>query len=199
MADLLDHLPVTRLVPAGRHGRTDGDAGVHAHLIADTAAATIVARRGVSPDASGLGLALPAGPKAVFGGDLTLIGTGPGRWLAVADGGSGDALQARLAGALGAQAALTDQSDALLIFELSGTRVRDALATLCTLDLDPVAFAPGDAATTSMAFVGVTLWQTDAAPTYRCAVARSFAAAFLRALTAGALQYGFALEGTGRG
>lgn len=199
MADMLDFLPVTRLVPAGRHGRSDGEAGVQARLIADTAAATIVARRGVTPDGANLGLALPAGPKAAFGGDLTLIGTGPGRWLALSDSGTGDALQERLAGALGTQAALTDQSDALLVFEISGSRVREALATVCALDLDPVAFAPGDAATTSMAFVGVTLWQTDAAPIYRCAVARSFAAAFLRALTAGALQYGFVLEGTGRG
>lgn len=201
MADLLDHLPVTRLVPAGRHGRMDGAAGVTARLIADTAAATLVARRGVTPSggALGHGLALPEGPKAAFGGGLSVIGTGPGRWLAVADALSGEALQEQLAGALGDQVARTDQSDALLIFEISGLRARDALATLCTLDLDPLAFAPGDAATTAMAFVGVTVWQVDAAPIYRCAVARSFSAAFLRALAAGALQYGFALEGTGRG
>ncbi len=199
MADVLEFLPVTRLVPAGRHGRMEGAAGVTARLLADTAAATVVARRGVTPDGAALGVTLPVGPKAVFAEGLTVIGTGPGRWLAVADAISGDGLQHQLAGALGTQAALTDQSDALLIFEISGPQVREALATLCTLDLDPIAFAPGDAATTSMAFVGVTFWQTDAAPTYRFAVARSFSAAFLRALTAGALQYGFVLEGTGRG
>ncbi len=196
MADLLNHLPVTRLLPAGRHGRMDGDPGVTARLIAHTAAATIVARRGITPHGAALGPPLPAGPKAVALDGLTVIGTGPGRWLAVAETMSGDDLLARLAAALGDQVALTEQSDALLIFEISGDRVREALATLCTVDLDPSAFAPGDAATTAMAFIGVTLWQSDAAPRYRCAVARSFAAAFLRALAAGALHHGLVVDGT---
>lgn len=202
MSELMEHLPLTRLVPAGRHGRIDGPAGVTARLLADTAAATLVARRTGRPEewlAAQLGLALPPGPTAAFKDGLTAIGTGPGRWLVLEDGAPADTLTGRLAAAVGDQAAVTEQSDALLVFELSGPCVRQALAKGITVDLDPIAFAPGDAATTSMAFVGLTLWQTDAAPTYRIAVARSFAAAFLRALTAAAAEYGFFLEGTGRG
>ncbi|GGF73185.1 hypothetical protein GCM10007301_36240 [Azorhizobium oxalatiphilum] len=198
MSDLMEHLPLTSLVPAGRHGRIDGPAGVSAKLLDGTEVATLVARRAGGPQEI-LGLPLSAGPKASLGGGLAAIGTGPGRWLVVADATGPTPLADRLEEAAAGKAAVTEQSDAYLVFELSGPRVRDALAKGLMVDLDPVAFAPGDAATTSLAFVGITLWQTDAAPIYRVAVGRSFAASFLRAFTSGAAEYGFFLEGTGRG
>ncbi|MGU3493112.1 sarcosine oxidase subunit gamma [Xanthobacteraceae bacterium A53D] len=199
MSDLMEKLPLTSLVTEGRYGPKDGPAGVTAKLLA-TEAATLVARRAGNPQAAladKLGLPATEGPKAAFGGGLTAIGTGPGRWLVVADAGTD--LAGRLEAAVADQGAVTDQSDAYMVFELSGPKVRDALAKGAMVDLDPVAFGPGDATTTSMAFVGVTLWQSDAAPTYRIAVGRSFAASFLRIFTAGAAEYGFVLEGTGRG
>ena len=206
MADLSSGLykglPPTALLPEGQYG-LPGAAGVEARLLASGAAATLVARRGASGTLLARfaedGLPLPQGPKAHFAEDVTLVGMGPGRWLAFAQKESPDALAGRLASlALGA-AALTDQSDANLLFTLSGDRVRDALAKGLLVDLDPLAFGPGDAATTVMSHVGVTFWQQDAAPTYIFAVPRSFAPAFLRGLAAGAAEYGFALSGTGRG
>lgn len=206
MADLssglFQGLPPTALLPAGQYGLS-GAPGATARLVTDVSAATLVARRGAGETLAArcaeAGLPLPMGPKATIAGGLTLVGTGPGRWLAFAEATAPDALLRRLASITLGAAALTDQSDANLLFELSGAAIRAALAKGVMLDLDPLAFGVGDAATTSVSLVGVTFWQVDAAPAYRFAVARSFAPAFLRWLAASAAEYGFALESTGRG
>lgn len=198
---LAGHAP-TAILPDGHYG-LPGAAGVQARILDALSAASLLARRG---QAEGLtarfaaaGLPLPEGPKATVAGPLTLVGTGPGRWLAFAEGQSPDALLARLAAAAGGAAALADQSDANLLIALSGPKVRDALAKGVMVDLHPSAFGPGDAATTIVAHVGTTFWQADEAPTYRFAVPRSFAPAFLRWLAESAAEFGFSLSGAGRG
>ena len=57
-------------------------------------------------------------------------------------------------------------------------------------DLHPRAFKPGDAATTLVAHLPVTLWQTDDRPTYEFAVARSLAQSFWQWLSTAATEYG---------
>ena len=61
------------------------------------------------------------------------------------------------------------------------------------IDLDPRAFAPGDAAVTSIAHVGAHFWQLDAAPTYEFAVFRSYSAAFWEGLVEAAAEFGVAV------
>lgn len=202
MSDLIAQVAPTRLVPEGHYGPA-GTAGVCARALEGFAAATLAARKGgthaLVARLAAAGLPLVDAPNAVFHEGLTVLGTGPGRWLAFAENTTGPALLARLRALAGDDVALTDQSDANLMFELTGPAVREALAKGVALDLDPRAFAPGDVATTVVAHVGVTLWQCDAAPTYRLAVARSFAPALLRWLTLSAAPFGFSLAGTGRG
>ncbi|MFG1417647.1 sarcosine oxidase subunit gamma family protein [Xanthobacter sp. V0B-10] len=202
MSDLLAHVPHTRLVPEGHYGPA-GTPGVQARQVPGLAAATLAAPKGraaeLAKHLAGAGLALADAPKAVSSATLTAVGTAPGRWLVMAEGMSGGALLAHLTALAGADAALTDQSDANIILDVTGPDARAALAKGLAIDLDSKAFAPGDAATTVVSHIGVTLWQTDAAPTYRMVVARSFAPTFLRWLTASAAEFGFALSGTGRG
>jgi len=200
VSDLLAHIAPTRLVPEGHYGAA-GTPGVTARAVEDLAAATLVARKGSALAArlAAAGFTLADAPKAVRHGELTFIGTGPGRWLVTGEGLTGQALLAKLRELCGTDAALTDQSDANLVLELAGPSLRAALAKGVAVDLDPAAFAAGDAATTVISHVGVTLWQADDAPTYRLAVARSFAPALLRWLTVSAAEFGFALTGTGRG
>lgn len=202
MSDLLAHLAPTRLVPEGHYG-PEGSTGVTARVVEGIAAATLVARRGAIRSllaaASAQRLPLVDAPRVSAGGGLEAVGTGPGRWLVLAEGVSGATLLARLRDLSGGLAALTDQSDANLVIDVSGPRVRAALMKGVGVDLDPVAFGPGDAATTVVSHVGVTFFQRDDAPTYRFLVGRSFAPAFLRWLAASAAEYGLALSGTGRG
>lgn len=201
MSDLLHHLAPTRLVPDGHYGPHD-TTGVTASVVENLAAATLVARRGgtgaLMTAAGAAGLPLADAPRVSSGAGLDAVGVGPGRWLVLAPGLGGASLRARLTGFCTGLAAVTDQSDANLVLDVSGPRVRDALAKGVALDLDPSVFKAGDAATTSVSHVGVTFWlRADGA--YRFAAGRSFAPAFLRWLTASAAEYGFALSGTGRG
>lgn len=202
MSDLLAHVRHTRFVPEGHYGPA-GAQSVTARQVPGLAAATLAAPRGRTADLvqrfAAAGLALADAPKAVSGAGFTAVGTGPGRWFITAEGLTGAALLDHLKTIAGPQSALTDQSDANIILEVTGPAVRAALAKGLALDLDPAAFGPGAAATTVVSHVGVTLWQSDVGPTYRLAVARSFAPAFLRWLTASAAEFGFALSGTGRG
>ncbi len=206
MSDLLAQVPVTRLPPDGHYGPA-GTEGVRARALEGLAAATLAARKGgtgaLIARLAAAGLPLVDGPRALFQEGLTVLGTGPGRWLVFAENTTGPALLARLRALAGDDVALTDQSDANVVFELTGPAVREALAKGVALDLDPRAFAPGDVATTVVSHVGVTLWACEAAregaPPYRLAVARSFAPALLRWLTPGAAPFGLALSGTSRG
>lgn len=190
--DQLSTLPPTRLLPSGTYG-VSGEPGVIAHLRDDIGIATIVAHKGAGlslADAThaAFGVALLQGPRAVQGDGITFIGTGPERWLAVSETAQD------LFSVIGAHAALTEQSDSSLVFDLSGQRIRETLAKGLAIDLDPAVFRVGDAATTAVAHIGVTFWQVTEAPAFRFLVARSYAAAFSRFLVASAAEYGFCLD-----
>lgn len=202
MPDLFHSLSPARLLPDGHYG-AEGASGVVAQGVTDLAAATLVARKGqtaaLMAAATAAGLPLADAPKAGLGAGMEAVGTGPGKWLVLAEGLSGRALRARLEALAGDLGAVTDQSDAGLVLDISGAKAREALMKGVSVDLDPRAFQPGDAATTLVSHVGVTFWQRDAAPTFRFTVGHSFAPAFLRWLAASAAEYGLALSGTGRG
>lgn len=193
----LDAFPFDRVAPAGRYG-LGGPAGFVARRVSGLSIATLAARRGADTalaEAIGrlYGLDLPQTPRAVFSGATGVIGVAPGRWLALSrsDGDIAGTLRA----ALGPIAAVTDQSDASIAFELTGPHVADTLAKGALIDLDPRIFHPGEAATTVLAHIGVTLWREESA--WRLLVARSFEASLLRFLIASAAEYGFELDGRG--
>jgi sarcosine oxidase subunit gamma len=85
---------------------------------------------------------------------------------------------------------LVEQSHARTLLRVRGPRVREALAKGVAVDLHPRAFKPGDAATTLVAHLPVTLWQIDDQPTYEFAVARSLAQSFWQWLSTAAAEYG---------
>lgn len=202
MPDLVQRLAPTRLVPEGHYG-PPGRAGVAARALEGCCAATLVARRGAASRLAAAfaaaGLPLEDAPRVSRGAGLEAVGVGPGRWLVTAEGTDAPALLARLQALAAGLAAVTDQSDAHLLIEVSGEAAPDALAKGVAVDLHPSAFQAGDAATTAVAQVGVTFWRTEDGAAFRFAVPRSFAPAFLRWLTASAAEHGFALSGTGRG
>jgi methylglutamate dehydrogenase subunit D len=143
------------------------------------ALASVMARKGVDAAAltERLGLAPPEGPQVSRDLAMTLIGVGPGAWLAIGERGPAGwaaGLGERLAGI----ASVTDQSSGYVIFRLSGEGAGALLQKGAFIDLDPVAFACGVAATTVIAHIGVILWKADDAPTFDVALFRSFAGSF---------------------
>ena len=141
--------------------------------------ATLMARQGAKLKAIGeaLGVVPPSGPEAVFEKHLSLIGTGPGVWLAFADQADGEWC-ARLTQSLAGLASVSDQSSGYVILRLSGPAARTVLQRGAAIDLAPVAFEPGAAAATMISHMSVWLWQVDDRPTYDVAIFRSFADSF---------------------
>jgi methylglutamate dehydrogenase subunit D len=153
----------------------------------DFGLATVMLRKGADAAAVGavLGVAMPTGPACVTADGVTVIGTGPGVWLAFAanaEPGWGTDLAARLPGT-----SVSDQSGGYEILKLSGPGARRALQKGAFIDLDPSAFGPGSAATTVIAHIGVVIWQGADAASFHVALFRSYARSFrewLRAASA---------------
>ena len=73
-----------------------------------------------------------------------------------------------------------------MVFRLSGEGAGALLQKGAFVDLDPVAFACGVAATTVIAHIGVIIWKVDDAPTFDVALFRSFAGSFRHWIAANA-------------
>jgi heterotetrameric sarcosine oxidase gamma subunit len=74
---------------------------------------------------------------------------------------------------------VTDVTDGLALFELSGSRAIEMLAMGCTLDPRDAALAPGCAAQTVFAGVKLVLYARDTGGSWRLHVERSVAAYLL--------------------
>jgi sarcosine oxidase, subunit gamma len=101
---------------------------------------------------------------------------GPDEWLLTAAQGATPrllpALERAVAGRFGA---VTDLSAARAAIEVTGPEAGALLATGCSLDLHPRAFAPDQCAETLLAKLPVILDQLDATPRYRLLVRTSSA------------------------
>ncbi len=141
--------------------------------------ASVMARKGVDRDAIGaaLGADMPSGPRAIVAGTRTILGTGPGTWLILAEDPGLDfaeALTQKLAGL----ASVSDQSSGYVVQRFSGPTARLLLQRGVAIDLHPDVFRAGTVATTVIAHIGVILWQVDDRPTYDIASSRSYAGSF---------------------
>lgn len=144
------------------------------------------------------GVAIPDGPRVACGFGISLIGTGPGAWIAF--GAKPYGLASELQGLLGTACALTDQTDGLVLLRLVGRPLRDVLSRGIAIDLDDSVFRPYDAATTVVADCGVTLWRLpDRASgelVFEIAVASSYFFSFWHWLEASVARFGFAAIST---
>lgn len=191
--------PVTELTRGSGAG---GVPGVTAVIRDGLGLAAVMAGKGAASALAGrvrtlFGVDLPAGPRCAAAADRMFIGTGPGAWLAVMDGGNQlvCALERELAGL----AAVTDQSDGYFMVRLSGPRVRETFAKLVPIDVHARAFAVADAASTVLAHIGVTMWRREdgpgAMPVFEIVLFRSLARSFWHALAEAAAEFGFVGRG----
>lgn len=133
------------------------------------------------------GLELPMKPAATGGDELTMVWAGASQWLAVSRKPD---VARRLAEELKALAAISDQGDGRAVLMLEGAQVREMLAKGCPVDLHPRSFSRGDAIVTTIAGIGVQLWQMPDSDAFHLAIARSMAASFWSWLTHSAAQFG---------
>jgi methylglutamate dehydrogenase subunit D len=191
-----ERFPLHGIAQAGRHGRLTGAAGLAIEVRTDLALVSVIAKRnkleGLKTAVSTTyGVALPDGPRRLAAGLFAFAGVGPDQWLASAEGAEAAGFASRLRGRIGLFAAVTDQSDARLVLQLSGARVREVLAKGVPVDLHPKAFKLGDVANTVVAHIGVQIEMLDAAPMFQLTTPRSTAGSFWSWLTASAAELGY--------
>ncbi len=101
-----------------------------------------------------------------------ILWNGPNSWLVLDEDASH--LAARTGGAV------TDQSDGLFLFAISGPYAREILKRLVPIDLRETAFAPDAVAITHAAHIGVRIWREE--QNFILACFRSFAPSLHHAL-----------------
>ena len=155
----------------------------------------VFARRGASADVrrvigAELGCEAPIQGCVTIGARGSVVWSGPGQWLVMADPKS--AVSRTLPDALAGWAAVLDQSASRLMVRLSGKDVRRCLGKVVGIDLHPTVFAVGHAAMTDLAHVPVHLWRlndADGHAVFDLAAPRSYAASVWHALVAAAAEY----------
>lgn len=128
--------------------------------------------------AGALGYELPREPNRTNGeGDHGALWLGPDEWLVTGPAGQEKTLFEALSLAVsGHHAALSDVSDARIVFTLSGPLACAVLEKGCSLDLHPRAFQTGHCAQTRLARAAILLHRTGDPPAFDIYVAWSFAA-----------------------
>ena len=160
--------------------------------------ATVLLRRGKLSELSAavesnFNIALPVGAKWTAYNRVALLGTGPGKWLAISE--SNDPAFVRgLETQLQGRASVVEQSGGLGVLRLSGSALLDTLEKGVQIDLAPETFPAGSVAVTSIAHIGVTLWKVDDGPTVDIAVARSLAGSFQHWLEVSAAACGLSVR-----
>jgi sarcosine oxidase subunit gamma len=181
----------------GRIGKRDVAPGVSVREHRGRLLASLVARRGTTQALAAatersFGVRLPTSPRVVAAsgsdGPVSFIGSGPAQWLI--ESGAGSLTVEELQSIFADTASVFEQSDSRLLLDVSGPRVRDTLAKGLPIDLDPVAFKPGDAAITTANHISVQIWQLSGEPVYRLAVPRSYFGSFWHWLAMSAAEYG---------
>ena len=104
-----------------------------------------------------------------------IVWAGPDDWFVISRLHEPAALCALLRETLqGQHCAVTDVTSGYRVLRLRGSRLREALAQGCPLDLHPKAFKVGQSAGSVFFKASVWLWQTDDVPTFEMLVRRSF-------------------------
>ncbi|HLJ18613.1 MAG TPA: sarcosine oxidase subunit gamma family protein [Stellaceae bacterium] len=147
------------------------------------------AERAASAVDTALGAPAPAGRNGVAtAGDSTILWIGPGRWLVV------EPESRDLASLLGHHcpgdvAAITDLGHARTALRAEGPKVRDLLAKLCAIDLDPAVFPPQTCAQTQLGQTGFLLY-CRVQDGFDIFLPRSFAVSAWESMIDAALEFG---------
>lgn len=125
-----------------------------------------------------IGVDLPLEPNTTITGDtgLTVLWLAPDEWLLITAPDTQAYMEQGLEDGFGDLfAGVTDISSGFTMVEIGGRGARELIARGCSLDLHPREFGPGRCAQTLLAKATVLIHQTDATPTFRVVVRRSFA------------------------
>lgn len=139
-------------------------------------------------------LDLPERSAFVTGSDISFVGLGPQSWLVMSETDA-RSFYAPFRSLVSGMASVSDQSGGYAVFRVGGTAIRDTLAKGFPIDLDGSVFKSGDAASTIVSHVGVTIWRRDDSPDgtacFEISLFRSFAQSFWDWLSESAAEFGW--------
>ncbi|MEZ5811201.1 MAG: sarcosine oxidase subunit gamma family protein [Rhizobiaceae bacterium] len=166
MADPVWHVssPLEAVATTGRHGASEGKAGIAMREIRSFRLFLVMARRGraaaMRKTARALFGADPGDtPGAVAGsGGCIMIWSGPDQFYALTPVAGARQLD-ELKTAFAPSASVSDQSGGRALIRVAGPRVRDCLAKLLSIDLHPDVFGIGGTAATLVAHMPVNVWR----------------------------------------
>lgn len=135
-----------------------------------------------------IGIDMPSPGQSIEAGDRRTIWLAPGRWLIIGK----DQIYGETAATLAASSdgiAVNDVSSSRTAIRISGPKVRDILASSCTIDLHASQFTGGMSATTDLDHVVATMDCLDA-DTFDLYVSRAYAVSFWEWLIEASEEYG---------
>ncbi len=140
-----------------------------------------------------VGVTLPIEPNTSAAlGDVSLLWSGPGRWLAVGPAKLNGLHPQNLRHGLPVEFLLTDLSHSRCVLRLEGPAARDVLAKGLPLDLHESAFSPGACGQSLLSDdIGVLTHLVDASPRFDLYVHRSYAIPFWDWLIDSAAPFGY--------
>ena len=197
--------PLSRIYAAGRHGVEESAAGLAMAELTDFELLQVMARRGqwgavAQACAQAYGKAAPADPQAVEADGALLIWSGPDQFFVLSAREAGAALE-KARSAFSGIASLSEQSDGRSLIRISGSRARDMLAKVCSLDLHPAVFPVGAAAASSIDHTSVNLWRGQDADvkeggeaTFYLLVFTTFAESLWHTLLDSGAEYGVTID-----
>lgn len=132
--------------------------------------------------------------KATVTKDHTAIPLAPGQWMLISSEAKSGSFAGQISSKLKKNGYASEQSDARVIFRISGTRARELMQKGCRLDLDSSVASKGWCAQTQIAQAGVIVHQVDNVPTYDIMVYSGFAQHFAEWLEHTGAQLGIAFS-----
>jgi methylglutamate dehydrogenase subunit D len=172
--------------------------GIHLTEVRDFAAVQVMARRGKWTDTAKVAkLAFGVAPanelKKLNGKNCTLIWSGPDQFLvmsAMRDRQPFADLGRKFSGC----ASLSEQTDGRALVSVTGPKVRDMLAKVCSLDLHPDVFPVGTAAVTAIDHLSTNIWRdedsADGHATFYVLMLSTFAVSLWGLLVDSSAEYG---------
>ena len=201
--DWIATTPLSRIYSAGRHGVKEGAAGLAMAELTDFELLQVMARRGqwgavAQACTEAYGKAAPAKPQAVETEGALLVWSGPDQFFILsARTAGGNSAMGTARSAFAGTASLSEQSDGRSLVRISGSRARDMLAKVCSLDLHPAVFPVGTAAASSIDHTSVNLWRgkdVGGEATFYLLVFATFAESLWHTLLDSGAEYGISID-----
>jgi methylglutamate dehydrogenase subunit D len=180
------------------HASAGDAAGIRLLEMREFAAVQIMARRGhwaalAKAVKAEFGIMPPSEPRLAKGRNVDLLWSGPDQFLAISSI-KNRLPHENLRQKFGSLSSISDQSDGRVLISVTGPKVRDMLAKVCSLDLHEDVFEVGTAAVTAIDHLSTNVWReadgADGHSVFKLLLLSTFAISLWQLLVDSSAEYG---------